>query len=134
MCLAVYIASDKTLPLIKWDKEKPAFNVVPLSKYENRVQKHFRLPFIAYAGSHEGCGCGFLKDGVEGEDLEIVQSNYNSLVKYIHNLKDQGARIEIYSCWEGDQGKKPESKDTLDLQEINDQQFEFKEKAYYKIA
>ncbi len=134
MCLAVYIASDKTLPLIEWKKEKPAFNVVPLTKHENGVKRQFSRPFIAYAGSHEGCGCGFFKEGEEVKELEIVQANYDSLVNYLKKLKEQGASIEIYSCWEGDQEEEPEFTEKMTLEEISGQHFEFKEKAYYKIA
>lgn len=45
MCLAVYIACDNTLPLIKWDAKQPRFNVVPLDHNEKVVTCQFRYSF-----------------------------------------------------------------------------------------
>ena len=59
MCLALYIASSKPLPLVPWDPEKPAFHVIPLPDDRPAVRKLFRHPHIYYVGSHEGCSCAF---------------------------------------------------------------------------
>jgi hypothetical protein len=59
MCLALYIASSKSLPLVPWDPEKPAFHVVPLPDDRPAVRKLFQQPHIYYVGSHEGCSCAF---------------------------------------------------------------------------
>jgi hypothetical protein len=59
MCLALYIASSKSLPLVPWDPEKPAFHVIPLPDDRPTVRKMFRHPHIYYVGSHEGCSCAF---------------------------------------------------------------------------
>lgn len=134
MCLAVYLASDSPLPLVEWNEEHPRFNVVPITKNEIAVKKQFRHPNVVYAGSHQGCGCGFFKDGETGEDLMLVQANYDSLVRYLSELITDGANIEIFSCWEGDQGSEPETKQRLSLATLGSESFEFEEKAYYEIA
>ncbi|MCU7933193.1 MAG: hypothetical protein KZQ90_20560 [Candidatus Thiodiazotropha sp. (ex Codakia rugifera)] len=134
MCLAVYIASDHTLPLVEWNEKEPKFNVVPINKSEKIVKKQFNLPNIVYAGSHVGCGCGFFKDGEVGEELAQVQATYDALVSYLQDLISQGADIEIFSCWEGDQSTKPEFKEKLSLEALGADEFEFKEKAYYEIS
>lgn len=59
MCLALYIASPKPLPVIPWDPEKPAFHVIPLPENRNDVRKLLPYPHIYYVGSHEGCSCAF---------------------------------------------------------------------------
>jgi hypothetical protein len=56
MCLAVYIAASSELPDIPWNRESPAFHLSQVSA-ENVVRKQFSLPYVFYAGSHEGCGC-----------------------------------------------------------------------------
>ncbi len=134
MCLAVYIASNESLPLVEWKEERPAFNVVPITKGELAVKRQFNNPIIVYAGSHEGCGCGFFKEGEVGEELTQVQENYNSLVSYLSGLVKASVSIEIYSCWEGDQGAEPEYRQKLSLAALGAEDFEFKEKAYYEIT
>jgi len=59
MCLALYIASPKPLPLVPWDPQNPAFHVIPLPEDKPAVRKLFRFPHIYYVGSHEGCSCAF---------------------------------------------------------------------------
>jgi hypothetical protein len=59
MCLALYIAASKPLPVIPWDAKKPAFHVVPLPENMQDVGKLLPYPHIYYVGSHEGCSCAF---------------------------------------------------------------------------
>ena len=79
MCLAVYVASDSALPESKWNEHAPAFylEAVPTSEV---VRKQFCYSHVYYAGSHEGCGCGFSKDGRDSQELQQCQANYRALV------------------------------------------------------
>lgn len=133
MCLAVYIASNKPLPLISWVEEKPAFYVAELSENEAAVKIQFKYQYIYYAGSHEGCGCGFFKDGEVGEELALVEVNYKDFSAYLKKAKELGASIQIFSCWEGDQTSEPEYKEEISEESLNEEQFEFKEKVLYQI-
>ncbi|MES9844930.1 MAG: hypothetical protein ABW131_09820 [Candidatus Sedimenticola sp. 6PFRAG5] len=119
---------------MEWNEKKPGFNVVMLGDHESSVLKQFHNPYVVYAGSHEGCGCGFFKDGEIGEELKLVQSNYDSLANYLKALKLGGSKLEIYVCWEGDQDEEPEHKQIISLKELVSAPFEFKEKSYYEIA
>ena len=111
MCLAVYIASDHELPEIDWDELDPKFYVEIIDAHEEKIDRHLRLPYVAYAGSNHGCGCGFRKpvdmpeEYLEPGELEESQANYNALASYLENMKKSGASCEIYVCWEGDQGE-----------------------------
>jgi len=134
MCLAVYLASNKPIPLVEWNDAAPRFNVVPITDDELLVKKQFRNQNVVYAGSHQGCGCGFFKEGASGEELLLVQANYDSFVRYLGELMSDGANIEIFCCWEGDQGSEPEFKERLSLAALGSESFEFKEKAYYEIV
>src|SRR5512140_3754774 len=58
MCMAIYISSPSRLPLLPWDEERPAFYVEE-AESNDPVRVHFSWPNVYYAGSHEGCGCGF---------------------------------------------------------------------------
>ena len=59
MCLALYIAASKPLPVIPWDPDKPAFHVIPLPENMGDVRKFLPHPHIYYVGSQEGCSCAF---------------------------------------------------------------------------
>jgi len=134
MCLAVYIASDKPLPLISWVEERPSFYVEEATNDKTGIKKQFNNQYIYYAGSHEGCGCGFFKDGEVGEELAQVEENYNNLSSYIKKAKESGAKLQIFSCWEGDQADEPEHSEEITEQNLIEKQFEFKEKTLYKIV
>ena len=133
MCLMVYVASDKPLPLIDWNENKRAFNVSDLSKYEKNVAAQFELPHVYNAGSHLGCGCGFLKDFKDDEELALANDNYLRLSIYLNKAREMGANNQIFSCWDGDQEAKPQLREELDLKRLIKTDFEFKEKALYQI-
>ena len=59
MCLALYLAASKPLPVIRLDPNKPAFHVVPLPEDIEDVRRLLAYPQIYYVGSHEGCSCAF---------------------------------------------------------------------------
>jgi hypothetical protein len=59
MCLALYIAASKPLPVIPWNPKKPTFHVVPLPENMQEVRNLLPYPHIYYVGSHEGCSCAF---------------------------------------------------------------------------
>lgn len=133
MCLAVYLASDKPLPLIEWSEKEPSFYVGELTKFDKSVKIQFEFPYIYYIGSHEGCGCGFFKEGREKEEVRRAEENYSQLVSYIKNAQSTGTKNQIYSCWEGDQDSDPEFRENIDLSCLTDKNFEFKEKTLYAI-
>ncbi len=134
MCLAVYIASNVTLPLVEWDEKQPGFNITSLSGYGIKVEKQFVYQHVVYAGPHEGCGCGFFKEGEVGDELAQVQLNYDSLALYLKSKTSTDVKFEIYSCWEGDQEEEPEFKEKIEICDLMAPEFEFKEKAYYEIV
>lgn len=135
MCLAVYLASDKSLPLIAWSQEKPSFYVEELTSAEESVKTQFETPHIYYLGSHEGCGCGFFKTG-QGWDilgLDQAQDNYAQLASYLKKAQSPDSRNQIYVCWQGDENTEPEFRKQVDLQQLIEKSFEFKEGTLYEI-
>ena len=134
MCLALYIASDIEIPRVAHNNRIPRFYVCDLGAEDILVKKQFCLPNVAYAGSNEGCGCGFFKDGLEGEVFELAQENYYSLAHLVAALKLKGGKVALFACWEGDQGTKPKTKEKLSVSGLTSKEFEFKEPAYYEIV
>ena len=133
MCLMIYIGSDTPLPLIDWNEKERAFNVSELTKYEQKAAAQFELPYVYHAGSHQGCGCGFLKEFKHEEELLQVNQSYSQLNAYLQKVKEMGANIQVFSCWDGDQEAKPEHKEEISLARLIETDFEFKEKVLYKI-
>jgi hypothetical protein len=140
MCLAVYIASDHELPEISWDETDPQFYVEIIDSHEEKIDRHLTLPQVAYAGSNQGCGCGFLKpidmpeELLEPNELEESQLNYNALASYIADLRKTGASCEIYVCWEGDQAHPSEFKSRITTEKLASRDFVLEEKTYYELA
>lgn len=129
----VYLASDKPLPLIDRNEDSPEFSITELSKYEKNVGTQFETPYVYNVGTHQGCGCGFLKEFKEEEDLALANENYLQLSTYLKKAQETGANLHIYSCWDGDQEAKPELREEINLKRMTEVNFEFKEKALYGI-
>jgi len=133
MCLAVYLATESTVPPIEWNKESPAFYLEAVEEGQP-VCKQFSLPYVYYAGSHEGCGCGFSKDGEVGPELEHYQANYRSLGHTIRAALAQGSKVEVFTCWEGDQGDMPEFIESITPTELEAPNFELKELQFLHVT
>jgi hypothetical protein len=133
MCLAVYVASSKPLPTSAWQKDARAFYLEAVAAHES-VRKQFAAANVYYAGSHKGCGCGFIKDGEVGEDLAACQRNYDALSLVVARAMADGAAVEIFSCWEGDQTKPPEFVESLAPQALAEPGFELKERQLLRIC
>jgi hypothetical protein len=72
MFLVFYLGSDVSGPLMEpqdftvidrddpfWPSKVVPFPVQELAGDEKAAAKHFDTKFVRYAGSFEGCGCGF---------------------------------------------------------------------------
>ncbi len=93
MCLALYIASNKPLPVIPWDPKKPTFHVVNLPESMRAVRKLLPYPHVYYVGSHEGCSCAF---NYEHEIKSVVE-----LRDYLRKALAVTDEIEGFSCRPG---------------------------------
>jgi hypothetical protein len=100
MCLAVYLASDRSLPLV----EQAAFLVRPLERREAGVRRHFSKPHIYYIGAYTGCGCGFIPD-----DPSEAAQRAETIAQFVAYLDREvpELQLELFVCWEGAQAKTP---------------------------
>jgi hypothetical protein len=121
MCKALYLASDRPLPLTRqpqfpqdlcsatWPNGAQPFHTALLKPAQEVVRSHFRHPHVLYAGSYEGCACGFNygREHPESESdpnhLAAARESMAALVQYIleNNV------LEVYSCWMDDEAKPP---------------------------
>src|SRR6266446_6699287 len=109
MCMLVYLASVRPLPLIPWDAAQPAFHVTELPEERDAVRGQFTLSYAYYAGSHEGCGCGFQYgeyelDDPDADELAELERNKRSrarLAEYLQSSLATVPVVELYACWDG---------------------------------
>lgn len=163
MCDVLYIASDRLLPLIKYDEENPTFWVGELGSFSDKddlVKGQFSLPYVYYLGSHTFCGRGFherkmryegnlfkravnlfkgQKDkscGARGPNRVSnieVNRTYTNLVNYLRDAKRENARLELFSCYEGMQGEQPNSKEIIRTIDIESPAFTFGWMKHYEL-
>lgn len=128
MCLALYIASEAELPLIDWDKNAPAFYVRTISSHDAIVHSQFQRPHVRYLGSTEGCGCGFILNGAEPDKLALIQSDRQKLTDYVRAALQSDPKVQVFGCWEGDQGMSPTRTVQLSLADLLTYEFEMNER------
>lgn len=143
--MTFYIGSEQELPLIYFDKDYPYFHTTELSKEENQIYKHISLEFILYFGSDQGCGCGFrhalLDHGewfnIKDEETameENSQKNHQALYDYITTYVPKGSTVEIYGCWDGDINEHSKSTEKVDIENLLDANFYFRERGFYSLT
>ena len=134
MCLVVYLAADRPLPLIPWDENARGFHVTELAgEKDEPVRGQFTKPHVYYAGSQLICGCGFnYGQSPESEDdpleLALKAKTLRDMSEYLARALEDGGTIELFACWEGDQAAPPEHRRELTPDSFGEDGFVFEEK------
>lgn len=141
MCLTLYIATNKVMPIIPYDKNTASFNTEDILGNEKSVKDIFSLPNVKLLGSDQGCGCGFRHAFFEGnkwievmdeEEIPFDNTNHQKLVDFItRNNKDENF-IELIALWAGDIYP-IEYRGTIKLNDILGPNFYFKERGFYTV-
>jgi hypothetical protein len=113
MCMMVYVASDYPLPTSSWDEARPCFYVEALSERDEPVRRQFTKPWVYYAGSHEGCGCGFQYGQYPGHEEDVAEvaaarDSRRRLAEYVAVALQHQPEVQLFACWDGDQAVEPE--------------------------
>jgi len=124
MCLYLYIGSNKELPTIDWNCNKPQFYInKSINLEQNKMIKSiFNLNFIYEPGTFMGCNCGFvfgdwsekdeseehykrkndlqllfnfLKENLQNNVLKIISIDYDTLSKDLTKLKQKDFNINL---------------------------------------
>jgi hypothetical protein len=134
MCLTVYLAADRPLPLIPWNEHARGFHVAELTgEKDEAVRGQFTKPYVYYAGSHTICGCGFnYGQYPDAEDdsaeLALKARSLRDMRAYLVKAVEDGGTIELFSCWEGDQAAAAEYRREIVPDAIEVDSFGFREK------
>lgn len=114
MCYVLYAASSVPLPEIAWNKDQPALHAHAVPEAA-AVRHQFTLPHVAYVGCSTHCGCEFgytgdLRAGAMPEEIADPEelAERAALVDYLGPLVSQGAGVELYACWDGEEAEAAE--------------------------
>jgi hypothetical protein len=113
MCLLLYIASDRPLPLVPAGKQNPMFSVSPLPRRARAVTDQFTKPHIYLAGSHTGCGCGFENPqdrhgvdlGFDAAEIAAGRESRRQLAVYLRGALTGRDSLEVFACWVGEENR-----------------------------
>ena len=110
MCYAVYLASDQPLPPIPWDANARAFNVELPDTVDPAVRRTLHGRYIARAGSHTCCACGFNVDpGNADGDVERATREARTAVAafrtYLEMLLKDRPSVEVFVTWYGEEAR-----------------------------
>ena len=151
MCLVLYIGSDVSGPLLEpqdftvidsddpsWPSKVVSFSVQELADDAQAVAKHFDTKFVRYAGSFEGCGCGFnaayapeWDDPAEEDDHFLAGKESRRLLRdYIERNQIR----QVYACWNGDEDLNTESHLDIKPEQITDPNFQIPERTLLRIS
>jgi len=118
-----------------WPREAQRFYTATLNTTQEAVRSHFSYPQVLYAGSYEGCGCGFNygREYPEAEDdaehLTAARESVAELVRYVRASRVQ----EIYSCWSDDEAKPTVHQRTVTPEMLASPDFIFREQELLRI-
>jgi hypothetical protein len=104
-----------------------------LTGQEKSVGEIFSYSSTYYVHSRDGCGCGFLKDGLTSEEFWITLFDYYVLAEIIKQLFVLKQGVELYACWYAEQSPHPLKSMNISLDDLLANSFEFREKILYKI-
>jgi hypothetical protein len=131
--MMVYLAADLALREVDWNEASPAFNTAPLAPDEERVRRQFSKPHLIYAGSYEGCGCGFQLgeyplESSEPDEISQRRKSLHDVATYLRDELPRVGSLEVFACWDGDQEAPPEHHRSLTPSALESDRFFFLQK------
>jgi hypothetical protein len=140
MCMALYVGATGPLATIGWDESSPAFNVQAVRDLYDPVRRQFTTPHVYYLGAHTGCSCGFGYDEVAADSTNDDATDWAAgrrsvalLRAYLIDAVQQLGEVELFACWEGDQGEAPEHKMDVTPDFFGGEAFSLPEKAKFRV-
>lgn len=141
MCFELYLGTETALTPREWNQANPDLSVKPLSNRNGAISRYFGKPSVQYIGSTSHCGCDFPHLMRQGEDwpapydktMEEAASARVNQEALVSLLRDTGETfVELYGIWSGDFSE-PQIREQLELKQLLDPDFYFKEQGFYKV-
>lgn len=145
----LYLGSKRELPLIPapdwkglnfespdWPRNAPRLVVEPLNEHNKKVAEQFSEPNVVYAGSYEGCGCGFNfcvqcdEDDLKSVAAEASRESRQALADYVA----KNGATTLFGCWAGDEAIPRESEQTINIAMLMDFTFQLPERTRFRVG
>ena len=121
---------------------------------EHAVRAHFGAPFVAYVGSHQGCGCGFESSGLafdgvataaeahallgamtpEERDTFLAEQRSREWLRGLVEQARAHGRVELFACWSGDEIDVSTEERTIEPDWLVTQTAPLEERVRYVVA
>jgi hypothetical protein len=142
--MALYAASEAPLTGPEWREDEPGFHVQPLTELEGQVASRLARAHVVYLGAHTGCSCGFTyglgkstswnKDAPQESDDAQGRASVAGLRRFLEDNLSSSARVQLLSCWEGDESLPFEQEKEVDLEFFGGDAFEFEQRVLYHVT
>ncbi len=133
MCYMLYLGSDVPLPTSEWRKEAPGFYLSDSGRDGDvpKASRHFSKPHVYYAGSHEGCGCGFFFGEFDDpEEYGQSKDSARDLVDMIDQALASSDSAELLVTWAACEKKKPKRELEMNPYELLKDEFPLEEQEF----
>jgi hypothetical protein len=137
MCWVLYVAADRPLPLQPFDGRAPSFNVAELTPHEHVVRRQFSKSYVYSVGAHTLCGCGFDRGQANPDHPEELAATEASLVhlrSYLGEALRAAGPLELFACWDGDQGAEPDNRLKRQLSDFDERMDWFPDRTFIELA
>jgi hypothetical protein len=135
MCMMLYLAADAPVFEIAPTEPPGEFSVTMIDGDDVLVCAVFSKPAVYRCGSYTGCSCGFSYGSNDAEGLP-GQGSLRALYDFIGGALTPTTTLEMYSCWSGDEGNPPETRQRVSLAELMESggTFDFTERTLVTVA
>ena len=124
MCKVLFVAAAMPLPLRSETTPPAPLSVRELRDVRAPVRAQFAHAHVYFVGAHTGCSCGFDVD--EGDDDEAAgRESLRQLRAFLEAAVRTAGTLELFACWNGDEGVTPELRETITADYFDDRSERF---------
>ena len=131
MCVYVYIASTKTLPLKQLGRGSASFKIEHLQRLDRPVRKHLDKRRLYFAASFEGCGCIFAEAPPLSRSRNTYarrcQSSLEGFARYLARTVKRFGGLQVYAVENRWLGRRPRRRKRIAVTEVLSPNFRFRE-------
>ena len=130
MCMELYLASDERIPPSE-ESDGSTFGIQELTAEEEMIRWQFTKPEVRHLGVH-GCSCGFLYDP-DDPDAQSTLRALEELRALLTRLVRTHSEVELFYCWDGDQGREPDRRIETTAAEIGRESCPLSTSTFYRV-
>jgi hypothetical protein len=133
MCMALYLATDETIPMSEITRAG-SFFVEELRPLQDKVRQQFTKPVVRYVGAFggQGCSCAFSHDPGDRTD-ELGRRLIEDLRDLVASQLERGREVELFYCWMDDEGEEPERRVDTTPSELGGESCVLETGTFYRV-